>query len=488
MAVNPILITSLTEVDDLDGDLQYLVIDNDEVTTADKTRLASNAKLDARYQGVSTALLIASNLSDLANAGTARTNLGLGTIATQAATSVSISGGTITGITDLTIGDGGTGQSTAQAAIDALTAVSGATDEYVLTKDTVTGNAIFKVAAGGGSSLPVVDETAIVFKTGTEANTLTFDVDAYTAARVVTWPDAAMTVAGLGVANVFTALQTTPKVFISAEWDGVTTTPTGGIIFSDIAGAGNDFIITKNSDDMWFNISNAGGMFRWKRAGVDLMSLATNSLSLDSSVGLSLSKISITGTSSHGSDPAGGVVFKDAGGTANDVWISPDSSFNLLYQAAFNFGHIFHIYGTTDSVLDGLVIKKDGGTPGAGFGSGIAFNLKSSTTAGQSAGRLTYEWATATHASRKALGKLTVYDTAEREAIRFEANGSAAMIGLYGVNAVVQPATTGTTTGFTAGSGTAANDDSTFTGNTGASAYTIGDIVLALKQIGALAV
>ena len=50
----------------------------------------------------------------------------------------------------LAIEDGGTGASTAQAAIDALTAVSGATNEYVLTKDTVTGNAIFKEAAGGG--------------------------------------------------------------------------------------------------------------------------------------------------------------------------------------------------------------------------------------------------------------------------------------------------------------------------------------------------
>jgi hypothetical protein len=42
---------------------------------------------------------------------TARTSLGLGSIATQAANNVSITGGSITGITDITVSDGGTGAS-----------------------------------------------------------------------------------------------------------------------------------------------------------------------------------------------------------------------------------------------------------------------------------------------------------------------------------------------------------------------------------------
>lgn len=53
------------------------------------------------------------------------------------------------------LANGGTGQTTQQAAIDALTDVSGATDEYVLTKDTSTGHALFKAAsvvAPGGSA------------------------------------------------------------------------------------------------------------------------------------------------------------------------------------------------------------------------------------------------------------------------------------------------------------------------------------------------
>ena len=65
--------------------------------------------------------------------------------------------------TDVAIADGGTGQGTAQAAIDALTAVSGATNEHVLTKDTVTGNAKFKAAGG------VTYASAAEINAGTEA-------------------------------------------------------------------------------------------------------------------------------------------------------------------------------------------------------------------------------------------------------------------------------------------------------------------------------
>lgn len=53
------------------------------------------------------------NATDIA---TARTNLGLGTIATQNANAVAITGGTVTGITDITVADGGTGASAAGAA------------------------------------------------------------------------------------------------------------------------------------------------------------------------------------------------------------------------------------------------------------------------------------------------------------------------------------------------------------------------------------
>jgi hypothetical protein len=69
-------------------------------------------------------------------AGGARTNLGLGTIATQAANNVSISGGSITGIADLAIADGGTGASTALDAWDNLVQSASTTVEGAVEKAT----------------------------------------------------------------------------------------------------------------------------------------------------------------------------------------------------------------------------------------------------------------------------------------------------------------------------------------------------------------
>lgn len=78
------------------------------------------------------------------------------------------------------------------------------------------------------------------------------------------------------------------------------------------------------------------------------------------------------------------------------------------------------------------------GTAAAGHGGEILGRGKSSTTAGQSMMALDWQWSTATHASRKALSCWHVYDTAKREGIRIEADGSQAMLGFFGVAAVAR--------------------------------------------------
>lgn len=77
--------------------------------------LNSSGQLDAT-DGLVNAVPLANGGTGASTASAARTNFGLGTIATQDASNVAISGGSISGITDLAVADGGTGASTASAA------------------------------------------------------------------------------------------------------------------------------------------------------------------------------------------------------------------------------------------------------------------------------------------------------------------------------------------------------------------------------------
>ncbi len=105
------------------------------------------------------------------DAPAARTNLGLGSIATQAANSVAITGGSVTGIVDLAVADGGTGASTAPAARTNLGLGSIATQ------------AANSVAISGGA----IDGTTLGASVRASARVTTLDAsgDVVTAAQVI---------------------------------------------------------------------------------------------------------------------------------------------------------------------------------------------------------------------------------------------------------------------------------------------------------------
>jgi hypothetical protein len=139
-----------------------------------------------------TDLAVADGGTGSSNASGARTNLGLGTISTQNSNSVSITGGSITGITDLAIADGGTGASTAT---DARTNLG---------LGTMATQASTSVSISGGSITGITD--LAVADGGTGASTLTGYVkgngtSAFTASSTIPNTD----ISGLGTMATETA-------------------------------------------------------------------------------------------------------------------------------------------------------------------------------------------------------------------------------------------------------------------------------------------
>lgn len=284
-------LTQLTALASLSADDLFYVVDDPAGAALSRKMTAS--VLDSRY------LQSANNLSDLANTATARSNLSLviGTnvqawdadldtiaglakadgnfIVGDGATWTVESGATARGSlglgslavlsSPLPIANGGSGQVTQQAAIDALTAVSGATDEHVLTKDTASGNAIFKVS-GSGTTLPVADTQAIVKGSADATKLLRFEIDGFNggATRVMTPPNQDTLLAGQNFLNVFTVNQTFQADLISDRGLG------GNRFFA--GGAGN---ATMSGDEI---VGIGAGAIDSNTTGARNFALGTNAL------------------------------------------------------------------------------------------------------------------------------------------------------------------------------------------------------------------
>lgn len=115
---------------------------------------AFSSTLSAASLSLTTDLPITEGGTGASTAAAARTNLGLGTISTQAASAVAITGGSITGITDLAVADGGTGASTAA---DARTNLGlGTISTQAASAVAITGGTIAGATITGGSLTGVV--------------------------------------------------------------------------------------------------------------------------------------------------------------------------------------------------------------------------------------------------------------------------------------------------------------------------------------------
>ena len=188
-------------------------ISNSQVASGiDATKIADGSVTNSEFQfintlssnaqtQINTKLTASNNLSDVANAGTSRTNLGLGTISTQASSNVAITGGSITGLGSPSNGSDATTKtyvdnlvtglktrtivraaSTGNISLssdlqngDTLDGVTLATNDKVLIKSQSdnTQNGIYKVVASGTASrdsdFDTVDELAgqmIIVKEG----------------------------------------------------------------------------------------------------------------------------------------------------------------------------------------------------------------------------------------------------------------------------------------------------------------------------------
>ena len=117
----------------------YHINDVDDIAAALEQNLASHSGQTSGVHGITA---FTATILDDADAATVRGTIGLGSIATQSAASVAITGGTVTGITDLAVADGGTGASSPSAARSNLGCGTAATKDAPASGNAASGEVV----------------------------------------------------------------------------------------------------------------------------------------------------------------------------------------------------------------------------------------------------------------------------------------------------------------------------------------------------------
>jgi hypothetical protein len=230
-------------------DTSYLLVANNLSDLANRATARTNLGVTAT--GADTTYLYrANNLSDLASAPTARTNLGLGTLATQNAASVAITGGTIAGVavtgytptaTTLTAGTGLTGGGDLSAnrtfAISNTTVSQGSYGSATAVGAfTVNAQGQLTAAASTNIAIPL----AQVIDAGSIASQSASNVNITGGSILGTSIDGSSIGAATKASGAFTSLSANSTVGLSPANANVTLSPTGtGKVIVNPATTGN---------------------------------------------------------------------------------------------------------------------------------------------------------------------------------------------------------------------------------------------------------